>query len=44
MASFTRFGGNKRRELATDALPEDQIAVWMLICRNQLALLRLKHT
>lgn len=42
MASFTRFGGDKRRELAIVALPEDQIAVSMLICRNQLAPLRLK--
>lgn len=44
MASFTRFGGDKRRELAIVALPEDLIAVSMLICRNQLALLRLKPT
>ena len=44
MASFTRFGGDKRRELAIVALPEDLIAVSMLICRNQLAPLGLKCT
>ena len=44
MASFTRFGGDKRRELAIVALPEDQIAVSMLICRNHLAPLGLKPT